>query len=101
MALFYSIGLLFLTKFCIAQSDQSDEIDTVGLNAANEVYNEIFNVRGYNRFLSPISTRKTNSSGGSKTTKLNIHFDLWYIKLISLDAQSQMLSICLELKTYW
>ncbi|CAJ0954028.1 unnamed protein product, partial [Mesorhabditis belari] len=39
--------------------------------------------------------------GAMSGSPLDVIFDLYYLKLISLDAERQLLSLCLQLKTFW
>ncbi|CAJ0947441.1 unnamed protein product, partial [Mesorhabditis belari] len=89
-----------VTQFSNVNNENADEPPGYQ-NAVNNLYNQLFTGRGYNRYLSPIYGVKPKNATGWTGPKLHIHFDLWYIKLISLDAESQLLSICLQLKTFW
>ncbi|CAJ0949729.1 unnamed protein product, partial [Mesorhabditis belari] len=64
------------------------------------LYNELFNDRHYNRELSPVFEGKRNFSGPSPPP-LQIIFVLDYLQIFGLDAQSQLLSTCIQLRISW
>ncbi|CAJ0946960.1 unnamed protein product, partial [Mesorhabditis belari] len=65
------------------------------MNNMTELYKELFTTRNYNKALSPVFL-----NGGRKNATSNplvIHFTLFYMKMFFLDAESQQLSLCIEL----
>ncbi|CAJ0932769.1 unnamed protein product, partial [Mesorhabditis belari] len=71
------------------------------LNQATAIRQEVFTTRNYDRYLVPIFGQIPSNYTMSQTERLNVHFMLYYCKLFNLDAESQIFSAEVELKTTW
>ncbi|CAJ0939414.1 unnamed protein product, partial [Mesorhabditis belari] len=71
------------------------------LNNSTKLYNEIFTTRNYNKNQSPVFERMPDNFTESPVSRFNVNILLWYLRIFELDAQSQILSLCIEVIFTW
>ncbi|CAJ0923276.1 unnamed protein product, partial [Mesorhabditis belari] len=71
-------------------------------NKTTKLYDELLTKRAYNKLLSPVYMRSGNSTASFLAfPPLEVFFELEYLKVFALDAQTQLVSLCVQLRMSW
>ncbi|CAJ0923107.1 unnamed protein product, partial [Mesorhabditis belari] len=71
------------------------------MNSANDLYNELFTKRIYHKNLSPVYGKIPANGTRSPVKAMNVDLVLYYFRLLTLDAESQILSASVEIIMSW
>ncbi|CAJ0571573.1 unnamed protein product, partial [Mesorhabditis spiculigera] len=71
------------------------------MNDYARLYQEIFTNRSYNKLMSPVYGLMPDNISESDTPPLNIQIKLFYIQIVGLEAQTQVLSTIYQIKMKW
>ncbi|CAJ0951068.1 unnamed protein product, partial [Mesorhabditis belari] len=92
-------------SFITAQLDYTEHGDSEEysdyMNQATKLYDELFTTRNYNKYLSPVYVPMPENFTESPIPRLRVNMVLRYVKMFNLDAEGQILSLCLQFVMDW
>ncbi|CAJ0947278.1 unnamed protein product, partial [Mesorhabditis belari] len=71
------------------------------IQQASDLYEELFTKRNYNKYLSPVYGATRNETDENAPPPLAVHFELEYLQIFGLDAQSQLISGAIQFRMTW